>query len=91
VRRFSSAAPIWYEFSMTTEALQRLIEDAAFWPDEDQREPADYARAIHARRTGRYLVSEAERAALAEAVGQADRDEFVSEATVSAADRRHGA
>lgn len=63
---------------MTTETLQRLIEDVASWPDEDQRELAEYARAIHARRsTGRYLVSDEERAALAEAVGQADRGEFV--------------
>jgi predicted transcriptional regulator len=76
---------------MTAKTLQHLIEDVASWPEEDQRELADYARAIHARRTGRYLVSEAERAALAEAMEQADRGEFVPEATVSAADRRHGA
>lgn len=76
---------------MTSKTLQHLIEDVATWPDEDQRELADYARAIQARRSGRYLVSDAERAALAEAVDQADRGEFVPEAAVSAADRRHGA
>jgi len=76
---------------MTTKLLQHLMEDVASWPDEDQRELAACARAINARRTGRYLVSDAERAALAEATDQADRGEFMSEAAVSAADRRHGA
>lgn len=78
-------------FLMTTKTLRHLIEDAVTWPDEDQRELADYARAIQARRTGRYFVSDAERAALTEALDQADRGDFVSEAAVSVADRRHGA
>jgi hypothetical protein len=76
---------------MTTDTLQHLIEDVASWPAEDVQELADYARAIQARRSGRYSVSESEREAIVEGIGQADRGEFVPASTLAAWDTRHGA
>ena len=75
---------------MSTETLKTLVEHAASWPNEDKQELLDYARVIEARRSGRYVVSDVERAAILEGIDQADRGEFVDEATMVAADKRHG-
>lgn len=74
---------------MSTNTISELARTAATWPDEDQLELADYARVIEARRTGLYRVNDAERAAIADGMAEADRGEFVDEALLSSGDRRH--
>jgi hypothetical protein len=80
---------LWYNFGMTTKTLKDVIEHAATWPREDQEELAEYAREIEARRTGVYVMSDDERAAVAKGVAQADRGEFVPDDVVAEADKRY--
>lgn len=75
---------------MSTETLKSLAKHASSWPSEDQQELIDYARVIEARRTGRYCVTDAERASLSQGMAEADRGEFADEAAMAAADKRHG-
>jgi predicted transcriptional regulator len=75
---------------MITNPLKALIEHAASWPLEDQNELAEYAREIEARRTGIYMMSDDERAAVAKGLAAADRGEFVADELVEEADKRHG-
>lgn len=75
----------WYNARMSTETLKDLVQHADSWPQEDQEELANYARVIEARRTGLYLVSEAERIALAASIKEANQGEFVPEAELAAA------
>jgi len=70
-------------------ALEDMIKKAANWPSEDQEELAEFAREIEARRTGVYVMSDAERVAVREGLAQADRGEFVADDVVAKADRRH--
>jgi hypothetical protein len=56
------------------------------WPEEDQAELAEMAREIEARRTGVYVLSDDEKAAIAEA----RRGGFVSEQEMAAFWKRHG-
>lgn len=69
--------------------LEDVIKKAENWPREDQEELAEYARKIEARRTGVYVMSDAERAAVREGLAQADRGEFVPDDVVAKADKRH--
>jgi predicted transcriptional regulator len=71
-------------------ALEDVIKKAANWPSEDQEELVEFAREIEARRTGVYVMSDAERAAVREGLAQADRGEFVPDDVVAKADQRHG-
>ncbi len=73
---------------MTTETLKNLVIKVGAWPEQDQQELADFARVIEARRAGLYQVSDAERAALAEGLGQADAYDFVPDAELAAALKR---
>ena len=70
-------------------ALEDVIKKAEKWPREDQEELAEYAREIEARRTGVYVMSDAEREAVREGLAQADRGEFVPDDVVAKADKRH--
>lgn len=74
---------------MVAKALQDVIEQAETWPQQDQEELAEYAREIQARRTGVYIMSDEERAAVRRGLAQADRGEFVSDEVVAEADKRH--
>lgn len=74
---------------MISKALQNIADTVGEWPLEDQVELADYAGIIAARRSGRYNVTDVERAALFEATSQADRGEFVSNFAMKAARLRH--
>ena len=58
--------------------------------DHYVQELADYARVIQARRRDHYVPTDAERAAVAEGIAQADRSEFVSDDQVAAVDKRRG-
>jgi hypothetical protein len=71
---------------MVAKILQDAIEHAAAWPEEDQAELADYARDIEARRTGIYVLSDDERAALRDA----RRGGFVPDAEMEEFWRRYG-
>ena len=69
--------------------LKEMIEHAESWPREDQEELAEYAREIEARRTGVYLMSDDELAAVGKGLAEADRGEFVSDELIAEADKRH--
>jgi hypothetical protein len=75
---------------LMTPSTEALLEQVASWPQQDQDEIAEYAREIEARRTGIYVLSDEEWADLQEGIAQADRDEFVPDEVVAAADKRHG-
>ena len=74
---------------MVAKVLKELIEQAETWPQQDQEELAEYAREIQARRTGVYIMSDEERAAVGKGLAQADRGEFVADEVVAEADKRH--
>lgn len=67
-------------------AVKEILNKVATWPEEDQEELAELAREIEARRTGVYVLSEDERAAIADA----RRGAFASEDDVVAFWSRHG-
>lgn len=67
-------------------AVKDILKKVAGWPEEDQQELAELAREIEARRTGVYVLSEAERTAIAEA----RRGAFASEEEAAAFWKRHG-
>lgn len=69
-------------------STKRLLERVESWPEEDQEELAEYAREIEARRTGVYMMSDDERAAVRRGLAQADRGEFVPDDVVADADKR---
>jgi hypothetical protein len=56
------------------------------WPEEDQAELAELAREIEARRTGVYVLSEDEKAAIADS----RKGGFASDLEVVAFWKRHG-
>lgn len=53
--------------------LKQLLEKTALWPAEDQEELAAIAMEIEARRTGRYEMTEDERAAAENGAGPSRR------------------
>lgn len=65
---------------------KKLLEQVESWPQEDQEELAEVAREIHARRTGVYVLSDEERAAIADA----RKGAFVSDEEMAAFWKRHG-
>jgi hypothetical protein len=65
-----------------TPSAKNLLNRVASWPDEDIAELDELAREIEARRTGVYVISEAEWADLQEPLRQADQREFVSDEVV---------
>jgi len=78
---------------MTTDVTidaKRLLERFASWPAEDVEELAEYARFIEARRSGVYVMTDDERAAIQEGLEQADRGEFVSDEEMAAFWKRCG-
>jgi hypothetical protein len=67
-------------------AAKEILEKVAAWPEDDQEELAELAREIEARRTGVYVLSDDERAAIADA----RRGAFASDSDVTAFWKRHG-
>jgi hypothetical protein len=70
-------------------ALEDVIKKAEGWPPEDQEALAEFAREIEARRSGTYVMSDGERAAVREGLAQADQGKFVADDVVAKADKRH--
>jgi hypothetical protein len=68
-----------------------LVDRLSSWPAEDIQELEDYARVIEARRTGVYVMSDDERAAVMRGLEQARRGQFVSDEEVEAFWKRCGA
>ena len=75
---------------MTKEQINAVLEGVRSWPQEDQEELVEIAREIEARRTGVYVMTDAERAAVREGLAQADRGEFVPDEEMEAFWKRHG-
>jgi hypothetical protein len=74
---------------MMIKTLKDAVRLAETWPEEDQKELAEYAREIEARRTGVYTMSDEESAAVRKGLAEADRGEFVPDEVVAEADKRH--
>jgi hypothetical protein len=58
---------------------KKILEKVASWPEEDQEELAEVAREIEARRTGVYVLSDGEQAAVDEGLQQLRRGQFAPE------------
>ncbi len=65
---------------------KQILQKVKDWPEEDQEELAELAREIEARRTGVYVLSDEERAAIADA----RRGAFASDDEAVAFWKRHG-
>jgi hypothetical protein len=63
-----------------------ILRQVTSWPEEDQEELAELAREIEARRTGVYVLSDDERAAIADA----RKGGFASDQDIMAFWKRHG-
>ncbi|HKN11338.1 MAG TPA: hypothetical protein VJ376_17935 [Pseudomonadota bacterium] len=75
---------------MTKEQINDVLESVRSWPQEDQEELAELAREIEARRTGVYVMSNDERAAVQEGLQQAARGEFVPDDEMDAFWKKYG-
>jgi hypothetical protein len=69
-----------------TQGAKEILRRVEHWPKEDQDELAELAREIEARRTGIYVLSDDEGAALDEAL----RSGVVSDEEAAAFWKRHG-
>jgi hypothetical protein len=69
-----------------TQGAKEILRRVEHWPQEDQDELAEVAREIEARRTGVYVLSDDEGAALEEAL----RSGVASDKEVAAFWKRHG-
>jgi hypothetical protein len=72
--------------AMVTKTLKDVIQHAESWPEEDQAELVELAREIEARRSGVYLITDDERAA----VDEARRGGFVRDEEMTAFWKRFG-
>jgi predicted transcriptional regulator len=79
-----------HEAIMTKKQIDDVLESVRSWPQEDQEELAEIAREIEARRTGIYVMTEEERAAVKEGLRQADRGEFVPDHEMDAFWKKYG-
>ena len=69
---------------MTKEEINAVLDAIRSWPREDQEELADIARAVEARRSDVYVMTEEERVAVRQGLAEADRGEFVSDEDMEA-------
>jgi hypothetical protein len=88
-KRGGSEVKICYILSMSL-GLKELLEKTASWPKEDQDELAEVAAEIEARRSGRYAMTDAERAAVNNGLQQVRRGEFASDAEMQLFWKRFG-
>ena len=66
--------------------IKAVLKDVYSWPREDQEELAEVAREIAAQRTGVYILSDDERAA----IKKAERSGIASNEEVAKFWKRHG-
>ena len=69
--------------------LKQMLPMIENWPAEDQEALAEAAREIGAERTGVYVMTPEEAAAVDDGLAQADRREFASEEEVAALWKRY--
>ena len=70
--------------------LKSLLPAIESWPDEDQEALAEAAREIEAQRTGVYVMTRAEEAAVAEGLAEARRGDFADDERIAALWKRAG-
>jgi len=75
---------------MTKEQIDAVLESVRSWPEQDQEELIELAREIEARRSGVYVMTDEERAAVQEGLDQARRGEFVPDDEMNAFWKRYG-
>jgi len=75
---------------MTKEQINAVLESVRSWPEQDQEELVELAREIEARRSGVYVMSDEERAAVQEGLDQAQRGEFVPDDEMNAFWKKYG-
>jgi len=75
---------------MTKEQINAVLENVRSWPEQDQEELAELAREIEARRSGVYVMSDEERAAVQAGLDQARRGEFVPDDQMDAFWKKYG-
>ena len=75
---------------MTKEQIDAVLEAVRSWPKQDQEELVEMAREIEARRTGVYVMSDEERAAVREGLDQARRGQFVPDDEMDAFWKKYG-
>lgn len=75
---------------MVSKTLTEVLERASAWPEEDQEALAEYARALEAQRTGVYIMTDDERAAVNQGLAEAKRGEFVPDEEIEALWKRAG-
>lgn len=81
---------MFYFRAMAPKTLDDVLERARSWPDEDKETLIQYAREIEAQRTGIYVLSEEERAAIAVGRAQAARGEFATDEEMTALWKEYG-
>jgi len=86
---FKPATPC-YSLGMTKVQIDSVLESVRSWPQQDQDELVELAREIEARRTGVYVMSDEERAAVREGLSQARRGEFVLDDEMDAFWKKYG-
>jgi predicted transcriptional regulator len=69
--------------------VKEILEHVESWPEEDQDELADVARAIESRRTGIFRLSDDERATVRAGMDAARRGDFVDDDEMEAFYRSH--
>ena len=75
-----------YILGMNQHDAKEILRRVETWPEEDQAELADAARKIEARRSGVYILTEDEKAAIEDGL----RGDFVSEEAMAAFWKRCG-
>ena len=64
--------------SLMNSLTKKILEQVASWPEQDQKELAEVAREIEARRTGMYYATPEELQSIDEGFSQLDRGEVAS-------------
>jgi hypothetical protein len=75
---------------MTKETIDAVLAGVRLWPQEDQQELMEIVREIEARRSGLYVMSDEENAAVAEGLDQAKRGDFVSDDEMNSFWKKYG-
>jgi hypothetical protein len=75
---------------MTKDQIDAVLESVRSWPKQDQEELMEFVREIEARRSGAYVISDAERTAVQEGLDQARRGEFVPDDEMDAFWKKYG-
>jgi hypothetical protein len=76
--------------AMLSKRLETVLEAVKSWPPERQEAAAEVLEHMNRLATAAYKLSDEERADLEEALAEARRGEFASDAEVAAMFARHG-